>query len=396
MPDLGPLHGVRILDFTRYQQGPYATVMLSDLGADVLKVEEPGDGDPGRALGLQPDGWCTYFQALNRNKRSITIDIRKPEGAALVKRLVPEYDVVTENFRPGMMERCGLGHDDLAAVNPRVITASATGFGGVGPDARRPSFDIIGQAMSGIMYNHSAASADGMPIQLTGGLADQVGAIILALGVCSAIIAREHQGIGQHVDTSLLGSQIALQSLQIQGFLRTGNQTPPVQRVNPTFAHFKASDGNWLVVGILDPKWWPRLCNVLDRPDMITDERFEAPQGRYRHREELLDELDKTFATRPRAEWLKRLVEADIPNGPVNDYASMAREPQVIANRYVDELDHPTFGTIDVVGSPIQMSKNYAGPRTGAPELGQNTEEVLLGLGCSWDEIERLRNLRAI
>ena len=170
MTELGPLHGVRILDFTRYQQGPYATVMLSDLGADVLKVEEPGHGDPGRSLGLQPDGWCSYFQALNRNKRSITIDIRKPEGVELVKRLIAEYDVVTENFRPGMMEKCGVGHDALAAVNPRVITASATGFGGDGPQARRPSFDIIGQAMSGIMWNHSAASG-GTPIQLTGGLA---------------------------------------------------------------------------------------------------------------------------------------------------------------------------------------------------------------------------------
>ncbi len=395
MTEPGPLHGVRILDFTRYQQGPYATVMLSDLGADVLKVEEPGNGDPGRSLGLQPDGWCSYFQALNRNKRSITIDIRKPEGVELVKRLIADYDVVTENFRPGMMEKCGVGHDALAAVNPRVITAAATGFGGDGPNARRPSFDIIGQAMSGIMWNHSAASG-GTPIQLTGGLADQVGAMILALGVCSAVIAREKQGIGQHVDVSLLGSQIALQSLQIQNFLRNGNQTPPQQRSNPTFAHFQAGDGLWLVVGILDPKWWPRLCTVLERDDMAIDERFATPYARHHNRPALLDELDLTFARRPRAEWLDRLVAADIPNGPLNDYAAMAQEPQVIANRYLEQLEHPSLGQIGVVGSPIRMSKNHTGPTATAPELGQHTEEVLLGLGYSWAEIEALRACGAI
>ena len=245
------------------------------------------------------------------------------------------------------------------------------------------------------MLNHSGASG-GTPIQLTGGLADQVGAMILALGVCSAIIAREKQGIGQHVDCSLLGSQIALQTLQIQGFLRNGNQTPPVQRSNPTFAYFMAEDGLWLVVGILDPKWWPRLCAVLEREDMVTDERFAAPIGRHRNRTELLAELDATFAKKPRAEWIERLVSADIPNGPVNDYASMAREPQVIANRYLEELEHPSLGTVGVVGSPIRMSKNHTGARTTAPELGQHTEEVLLGMGYSWAEIEKLKESGAI
>ena len=391
----GPLEGVRILDFTRYQQGPYATVMLSDLGADVVKVEEPRDGDPGRALGLQADGGCSYFQALNRNKRSITIDIRKPEGQAVVKQLVHEFDVVTENFRPGMMKKCNVDHDALAAVNPRIITASATGFGGAGPYAARPSFDIIGQAMSGIMMNHSNAGA-GMPVQLGGGLADQVGAMVFALGICSAIVAREKQGIGQHVDVSLLGSQIALQTLQIQGFLRSGNQTPPVQRSNPTFAHFKAADDLWLVVGILDPKWWPRLCAVLEREDMVTDERFAAPVGRHRNRVELLAELDATFARKPRAEWLARLVEADIPNGPVNDYASMAQEPQVIANRYLETVEHPTLGAVGMVGSPIRMSQSEIGPRATAPEHGQHTDDVLRAAGFTADQIADLRACGAV
>ena len=391
----GPLEGVRILDFTRYQQGPYATVMLSDLGADVVKVEEPRDGDPGRSLGLQPDGWCSYFQALNRNKRSITIDIRTPEGQEVVKRLIHEFDVVTENFRPGMMKKCGLSHDDLAAVNPRIITASATGFGGEGPHATRPSFDIIGQAMSGMMYNHSGAGA-GMPVQLGGGLADQVGAMVFALGITSAIIAREKQGIGQHVDVSLLGSQIALQTLQIQGFLRTGNQTPPPQRVNATFSHYQAKDGLWFVVGILDPKWWPRLCKVMEREDLIDHELFAAPQGRYRNREALLEELDSVFAMQPRAEWLRRLVEADIPNGPVNDYEAMTHEPQVIANRYLETVDHPSLGPVGMVGSPIRMTVSETGPKATAPEHGQHTFEVLLAAGYTAVELDALRAAGAI
>jgi crotonobetainyl-CoA:carnitine CoA-transferase CaiB-like acyl-CoA transferase len=235
-----------------------------------------------------------------------------------------------------------------------------------------------------------------MPIQLGGGLADQVGAMVFALGITSAIIAREKQGIGQHVDVSLLGSQIALQTLQIQGYLRTGNQTPPPQRVNATFAHYRAQDGLWFVVGILDPKWWPRLCEVMERPDLVDHELFGTPQGRYRNREALLAELDATFATKPRAEWLRRLVEADIPNGPVNDYEAMTREPQVIANRYIETVEHPSLGPVGMVGSPIRMSVNETGPRATAPEHGQHTAEVLLAAGFTLDELDALRACGAI
>ena len=391
----GPLEGVRILDFTRYQQGPFATVLLSDLGADVIKVEEPTYGDLGRSLGLQPDGWCAYFQALNRNKRSLTIDTRTPEGREIVYRLIPETDVVTDNFRPGMMKRFGLDHDSLAAINPRIITASATGFGPKGPQAHEPSFDSIGQAMGGIAIAQGGGPG-AEPSVVIGGMADQVGAMIFALGIAAAIAARELHGVGQHVDTSLLGSQLALQGLGLTGFLRQKEQRSGGTRWNPLFTWYPCGDGLYLSLGLLDPKWWPAFCEVLEREDLMVDERFAAPAGRTGNREELIEELNRTFATKPRDEWLALLKGADLPCGPVNDYAAVAKEPQVIANEYLTTLPDANLGEVGVVGTPIQMSETPAGPKSTAPDLGQHTEEILLELDYSWEDIERFKDAKVI
>lgn len=391
----GPLEGITIIDFTRYQQGPYATVMLSDMGADVIKVEERTNGDLGRSLGLQPDGWCTYFEAHNRNKRSITVDVRTPEGRDIIYRLVERADVVADNFRPGVMKRLGLDWETLSRINPRIITASASGFGSEGPQAGRPSFDVIGQAMSGLMVLNGGGPGN-VPHSSGAGLADQVGAMVFALGICAAIIDRELHGIGQHVDVSLLGSQVALQGLSLLGYLKNGQQAPTPQRNNPLFTVFPCAGGEWIAIGILDPKWWPGLCRVLGREDMIVDERFSTPFGRHQNREALLAELDAAFGARARAEWMPLLDEADVPNGPVNDYAAVADDPQVLANRYITAIDHPHLGPIRVVGSPIRMSRSETGPRRTAPELGQHTEEVLLDLGYDWDAIERLKGAGAI
>lgn len=390
----GPLDGIRILDFTRYQQGPYATVLLSDLGADVIKVEERTNGDLGRSLGLQPDGWCTYFEAHNRNKRSITVDTRTDEGRAIIYRLVKDADVVTDNFRPGVTKKLGIDYDSLVKVNPRIITASASGFGPAGKHAADPSFDVIGQGMGGIMVNQGGGPGN-PPMGLMGGLADQVGAFIFALAISSALVARERTGIGQHVDASLLGTQVALQAMQVQGYLRTGRQGQTPQRSNPVFAHYECADGLWLTLGVLDPKWWPKLCHVLDRDDLVTDPRFDA-HGRIANRLELIAELEKAFRARPRAEWMPLLKAADVPCGPVNDYAAMVEEEQVVANKYVTSMEHPIFGDIRVVGSPITMSKTEVGPRFPAPQLGEHTEEVLLEAGYTWDDIERWKNAQVI
>ena len=391
----GPLDGIRILDFTRYQQGPYATVMLSDLGADVLKVEEPLHGDLGRALGLQPDGWCAYFEAHNRNKRSMTLNLRTAEAREVVYKLVADFDVVTDNFRPGVMQRLGLDYDALAAINPRVITASASGFGPKGPNAFDPSFDIIGQGMGGIMSNQGGGP-DEPPQSTMGGLADQVGAMVFALGVCAAVVARERQGVGQHVDVSLLGSQTALQALQLTGFMRGDVQYPTPQRSNPTFTYFAANDGKYLTIGILDPKCWPALCRVVGHEEWLTDERFAEARGRFHNREALLEAIDASLQAHGRDEWLRRLKEADVPCGPVHNYAGVVSDPQVLAMEYVTTLEHPALGPVRVVNSPIRMSRMPVGARSTAPELGQHTEETLRGLGYDWDAIAHLHEVGAI
>jgi crotonobetainyl-CoA:carnitine CoA-transferase CaiB-like acyl-CoA transferase len=390
-----PLEGIRILDFTRYQQGPYATVMLSDLGADVIKVEERENGDLGRALGRQPDGWCAYFEAHNRNKRSITIDSRTEKGREIIYRLVPSVDVVCDNFRPGVMQRLQLDYETLVQHNPRIITASASGFGPEGPNTYEPSFDIIGQGMGGVMVAQGGGPG-GEPVNLIGGFADQVGAMVFALGISTAIIARELHGTGQHVDVSLLGSQIAVQNLPLQVFLRTGQQANPARKQNPLFTWYTGSDGKSLTIGLLDPKWWPKLCTVLGREDLPVDARFETPQLRYQNREELVAQLEQSFATRPRDEWVAALKKADVPCGPVNDYSEVAADPQILANGYIEELEHPHLGRIAVPSSPIRMSKHKTGAQAFAPELGQHTEEILLDVGYSWEEIAALKDEQVI
>jgi crotonobetainyl-CoA:carnitine CoA-transferase CaiB-like acyl-CoA transferase len=390
-----PLEGIRILDFTRYQQGPYATVMLSDLGADVIKVEERENGDLGRALGRQPDGWCAYFEAHNRNKRSITIDSRTEKGREIIYRLAPTVDVVCDNFRPGVMKRLGLDYDTLVQHNPRIITASASGFGPEGPNTYEPSFDIIGQGMGGVMVAQGGGPGS-EPVNLIGGFADQVGAMVFALGISTAIIARELHGTGQHVDVSLLGSQIAVQNLPLQVFLRTNQQGTPSKKQNPLFTWYTGSDGKSLTIGLLDPKWWPKLCSVLCRDDMLTDPLFETPLARFQNREALVAELEKSFATRPRNEWVDLLKKADVPCGPVNDYSEVASDPQILANGYIEELEHPHLGAIRVPSSPIRMSKHKTGAQAFAPELGQHTEAILLDVGYSWDDIAALKEAQVI
>ncbi|HJP40227.1 MAG TPA: CoA transferase [Dehalococcoidia bacterium] len=391
----GPLDGIKIIDFTRYQQGPFATVMLSDLGADVIKIEERRNGDLGRTIGMHRDGWCTYFEAHNRNKRSITIDVRTDSGKEIVRRLVAGADVVTDNFRPGVMKRLGLDWESLSKVNPRIITASASGFGPKGPSARRPSFDVVGQAWAGIMTLQGGGPGT-VPQSLGAGAADQIGAMIFAVGICSALVARELQGIGQHVDVSLLGSQLALQGLPLLAYLKNDQQAASPQRLDPLFTYFPCGDDLYISIGVLDPRWWPPLCQIIGREDLLEDERFETASGRHRNREPLLSALDTAFRERTRAEWLTLLDSADIPCGPVNDYEAVANDPQVLENEYITSLEHPKFGDVRVVGSPIKMSNSDTGPRHSAPELGQHTDEILVELGYSQTDIAAFRQAEAI
>jgi CoA:oxalate CoA-transferase len=389
----GPLDGIRILDLTRYQNGPHATVMLSDMGAEILKVEMPGNGDPGRSLGIGPDGFCSYFETLNRGKKSLTLNLYKPESRDILLKLVNEVDVLTENFRPGFLDKLGYGYEDLRKVNPKLIYATNSGFGPNGEWRTRGSFDVVAQGMSGAMIA-TAGGPGNEPYNAPWGLADQVGSMMFAYAVMGAIVARERHGVGQQVDVSQLGAMITLQALSIQAFLHS-EQQPTVQggrAFSATFAWYKGSDDGWITIGILDPKHWPKLCQALERPDLVTDERSADPFARNQNRDWLMAEIQKTVATEPRQHWLDAIVAQDVPCGPIYDYASVAADPQFWENGYLAKVDHPNFPGHQAVGIPISMSETPPRVQGVAPELGQNTEEILLSLGYDWSDIERFHD----
>ncbi len=400
-----PLEGIRVIDWTIWQQGPVASVMLGDLGADVIKVEERVGGDPGRGI-LKAQGLDLrdrpnfYFEANNRNKRSLTVDLKKPEGVAIVQRLAERADVFVQNFRKGVAGRLGLDAATLRARNPRLVYASASGYGPEGPESGAPSFDYLGLARSGIMY--SCGEPDDDPLAIAGGIADQMGAIMLAYGVVTALLARERTGRGQEVDASHLGSMAWLQGLGLSARLMLGRALPRQPRrfaTNPLWNHYRCGDGLWLALSMLQPdRYWERFCAVLEIPEAAADPRFKTMLDRMMNAGECIALLDQVFARRPRAEWLRRLASGgDFIYSIINSVDDLPDDPQMQANGYVTAFEHPAFGPTQVVGLPVRLSETPGSIRLPAPEFGQHTEEVLTEvLGCSWEEIGRLRQEEVI
>jgi crotonobetainyl-CoA:carnitine CoA-transferase CaiB-like acyl-CoA transferase len=400
-----PLDGVRVVDWTIWQQGPVASVMLGDLGADVIKIEERTGGDPGRgvlrAQGLDlSDRPNFYFEANNRNKRSLTVDLKKPEGLEIVRQLADRADVFVQNFRFGVAARLGLGAATLRARNPRLVYASATGYGPEGAERAAPSFDYLGIARSGIML--AAGEPDHPPLAIAGGIADQMGAVMLAYGVLAALLAREKTGRGQEVDASHLGSMAWLQGLSLSAKLMLGfalPRMPRAQAINPLWNHYRCGDDKWLALSMLQPdRYWAKLCEALGIAQAATDPRFATMSERGANAAACVALLDAVFATRPRSEWIARLTPSgDFIVSIVNSVDDLPDDPQVIANGYVAAFEHPVHGPTRVVGMPIRLSETPGSVRLPAPEFGQHTEEILLEvLGYTWDDIARLREADVI
>ncbi|MDA0353527.1 MAG: CoA transferase [Chloroflexi bacterium] len=389
-----PLDGIKVIDFTRFQNGPHATLMLSDMGAQVIKVERPGEGDPGRLLGKGPDGFCAYFEALDRGKKSITVDLAAPEGAKIIRALVADADVLTENFRPGVLDSLGFGYDEMRELNPKLIYAVNSGFGPRGPWTDRGSFDIVSQGISGAMIGQAGGPGN-EPVQIAWGLADQVGSMVFAYAIMTALLARERYGMGQRVDVSQMGAMATLQALSVQRFLHS-NDEPTVKYINPTFTAYECSDGEWLTIGVLTPKHWPLMCIAVEREDLIIDERSGDPFARRDNAEWLRSELAASFLRGPRQKWLDGLIAQDVPCGPVYTYAQMAAEEQFWVNGYLQNLEHPNYPNHRVVGIPFELSETPGGIQGPAPELGQHTDEVLSQLGYDRDKIGALRDAGTI
>ena len=396
-----PLEGIRVLDWTIWQQGPVATVMLADLGADVIKIESRDGGDPGRGMassgGMDLNSRLenAYFQSTNRNKRSITLDLKSPEGRDIVHELAKASDVFAHNFRKGVPERLGLGYEDLKAHNEKLIYASASGYGPRGPESAEPSFDLIGQARSGLMM---AVGEPGMPpLSVGGGVSDQVGAMMLCHGIMSALLARERFGMGQRVDTSHLGSMAWMQGLALSFKLMADVDTPRLARSEaaaPLWNVYECADGEWICLSMTQAdRYWADLCRVLEREDMSTDTRFATIEARDQNGPAAVAELDKAFIKHPWAIWDERLrTGGDFIYTRVRTVGELASDEQMLANNYVVDFEHPNYGTIQQVGLPVELSKTPGKLRLPAPELGQHTEEILIDmLGYSWSDISELR-----
>jgi CoA:oxalate CoA-transferase len=378
-PTRGPLAGLLVLDLTWYLAGPYATMILADLGAEVLKIEPPG-GDPVRGNGpfLDPRGeYSSYFMSINRGKRSVVLNLKHPRGRALLEDLAARADVLVENFLPGTLARLGLSYDRLAARNPRLIYAACSGFGQIGPYAQRPALDVIIQAMAGTMS--ITGEPDGPPLRAGASIGDLVGALYTAIGILAALAERARSGRGQFIDVALLDSQVALLENAFARYFATGEAPGRHGTSHPLITPFQAfatADG-YLVVAASSQAQWRALCRVLGREDLCADPRFAERAARTQHRAELVPILAAIFATRPTAEWVAALDAAGVPCGPVQTIAEAAADPHLAARGMFVALDVPGLGPARFVNSPLRLGRTPAGPAGPPPRLGEHTDAVL-------------------
>jgi len=396
-----PLDGITILDVTIWQNGPWGTVMLSDMGANVIKIEDKTLGDPGRTTTgqlIDPKPVNSYFETMNRNKRSVTLDLKNQQGREIFYEMAKKVDVITQNFRVGVVEKLGIDYETIRKINSQIVYASVSGYGSEGPDAKEGVFDILGQARGGFLYM-ACVSDDEVAYNIPS-IADQTGAITLAYAVLLGIVARERYGVGQHVETSQLAGQLMLQALPINSVLLNGNPPLPRQRLeanNALFNTYKCLDGKWIAMGCSQSdRYWSSFARILGLANLEHDPRYKDHRSRQANRKTLVPLVDAAFLTKTRDEWIRQFKADGVLCAPVQSYADLPDDPQVIANNYLAEIKHPTQGTLREVGVPVRLSETPGWARTPAPEFGEHTEEVLLEFGYTWEQIERFRSQGAI
>lgn len=394
----GALDGIRVLDLTRALAGPYCTMFLGDMGAEIAKVEQPGVGDDSRGWGPPFIGQeSAYFLAINRNKKSLAIDIKSNRGAELVRRLACKADVLIENFRPGTMDRLSLGEAELRTLNPRLIYASLSGFGSDGPMKDWPGYDLIIQAWGGFMS--ITGRPDGEPTKVAVAIIDIVAGLMLGKAITAALFARERTGVGQRIDSSLLEAEVAclipygsdyLASGKVPG--RNGNAHPNIV----PYQSFNTADG-YMVVGAASEGNWQRLCKAIQKWELADDSRFANNGQRVAHRQELIAILTDVFLQRDTASWIRLLSEAGIPCAPVQTIDQVFRDPQVLHRDMLLEIEHPAAGKVRMAGMPVKFSGTPASLRLPPPMLGQHSEEILnTWLAMRREEIAELKRKRVI
>jgi formyl-CoA transferase/CoA:oxalate CoA-transferase len=393
----GPLAGITVLDLTRVLSGPYCTMLLADMGARVIKVEQPGRGDDTRSWGPPfLAGESSYFLSINRNKESLTLDFKAPAGRAILDTLVARADVLVENFRPGTLARQGLDYETLAVAHPRLIYASLSGYGHTGPRASEPGYDAVLQGEGGLMS--ITGPADGPAYRLGVAVADIVTGMFAAQGVLLALLARQQTGRGQHVDVAMLDSVAALLTYQAGIVFATGTSPGRMGNRHPSIAPYdtyETADGP-LVLAVGNDDQWERFCRVADLEALRLDARFATNAGRVRHHDALDPLICHALLADTRAGWAARLVSAGVPCGPVRAVDEALADAQLAARGMIEHLTHGTAGRISVLGTPIKLSATPASLRSAPPTLGEHTDEVLREIGLSGDEIAQLRASRVV
>ncbi|MBI3044024.1 MAG: CoA transferase [Betaproteobacteria bacterium] len=388
----GPLSGIRVLDLSRVLAGPFCSLILADLGAEVIKIEEIGTGDQTRTIPPFVNGQSHYFLAINRNKRSVALDSRTPEGRDILLKLAQHCDVVLENFRPGVMERLGLGYDTLKALNPGIVVCSISGFGANSPMRDKPSFDLVTQALSGVMSINGYP--DGPPTKLGIPLGDIGGGLWAAIGVLAALNERRTTGSGSRIDLSLLEGLMGLLGYLAEIYLVTGESPGRMGNSHHNIVPYglmPVKDG-YIVLALHVGGFWRNFCHAIGREDLISDPRFLTVKDRYANRVELERLVGEIMKTRTVADWQAILDAADVPHGPVNSIGDALNQPAVRASGFVRETHHPTAGAVKVVGSPLRFPGRYDRcPLDPPPLLGEHTREVLRSLaGMEDSTIEKL------
>jgi CoA:oxalate CoA-transferase len=392
-----PLKKLVVLDLTRVLAGPYASMILADFGADVIKIESPDTGDDSRAFGPFIGKESAYFMSLNRGKRSMTLNLKETKAKELFREMVKKADVVLENYRPGTMEKFGLGYEELKAINPRIIYAACSGFGHTGPYAAKPAYDVIVQGMGGIMS--ITGQEDGEPTRVGASIGDITAGLFTAIGIMIAAYHREITGVGQKVDVAMLDCQVAILENAISRYLTSGIVPKPIGNRHPSitpFEAFRAKDG-YVIIAIGNDKLWEKFCNLISRPELVSDKRFVTNGKRTENQKALKAILDTVFPQRTVEEWLQDIDDAGIPCGPINAVDSIIADPQIKAREMIVETEHPIAGVIKMAGVPIKLSATPGAVEKAAPLLGQHTEEILCELlGMSAQQIEALRSEKVL
>jgi formyl-CoA transferase len=394
---VAPLDGVRVIDLSRVVSGPFCTMSLGDMGADVVKIEEPGRGDESRAFGPPfLGGESPYFLSVNRNKRSCTVNLKSEAGKAILWRLLDTADVLIENFRPGAMARLGLDYDAVSARHPRLVYCSISGFGDTGPDAGRPGYDLIVQGESGLM--DLTGEADGPPTKVGTSIADLTAGSMAIQGILLALYARQTTGRGQYVTIAMLDAMASLLTYNAGNYFATGESSTRRGNDHPSvvpYQTFRAKDG-WMNLGIANDSLWVRYCDAIERPDLRDDPRFAAAPDRVKYRDVLVPIIVELTAARSVQEWVELLGAAGVPCGRIRTVAEACTNPQLTERGKVVDRPHPTAETVRMVGLPIELSDTPGRIETAPPLLGEHTDDVLRDAGYADNEIRALRENGAI